>query len=89
MLDQSLHNHPRSFGTTYPVRRRLARQAEPGIHERIMSDTKVPTISAKETHIAIRYQFPDIPINIIDIFNTKGKKQTENDKGLSTVQAMT
>jgi MULE transposase domain len=88
MSDQSLHNHPRSFGATYPVRRRLARQAEPGIHERIMSDAKVPTISAKETHIAIRHQFPDVPINITDIFNTKGKMQAENDQGLSTVQAM-
>jgi Ni2+-binding GTPase involved in maturation of urease and hydrogenase len=48
----------------------------------------VPTISAKETHIAIRHQFPEVPINITDIFNTKGKKQAENDQGLSAIQAM-
>jgi hypothetical protein len=84
----SFHNHPRSFGATYPAHRRRARQAEPGIQARITSDAMVPTISAKETHIAIRHQFPEVPINITDIFNTKGKKQAENDQGLSAIQAM-
>jgi MULE transposase domain len=88
MLGNGYHNHPRSFGAVYPVHRRQARTKQPEIHNRILADARVSTITAKETHMAVQQQFPEVEINLKDISNIQTKRQTENDIDLPAIQAM-
>jgi hypothetical protein len=84
----TVHNHPRSFGATYPAQRRCQRQTLPGVQDRILADAKVKTITRKETFIAVSQQFPGLEIKLNDIFNIQTKKQNEVDNSLPTIQAM-
>lgn len=83
-----VHNHPRSFGATYPVHRRKERQAIPGVQQRVLSDARVKTITRKETQVAVSRQYPGLQINLKDIFNIQAKEQVKVDDGLPTIQAM-
>ena len=84
----NLHTHPITNAGEYPTHRRRARQYEPGIQARILTDHKVKTITRKETHITISQQFLGVDINLKDIFNIQAKKQFEKDDNLPAVQAL-
>jgi hypothetical protein len=84
----NLHTHPITNTGEYPAHRRRARQLEPGVQARILADQNVKTITRKETHIAVSQQFPDVDINLKDIFNVQAKKQFEKDDNLPAIQAL-
>jgi hypothetical protein len=85
---KAYHNHPQSFGGTYPAQRRVAQRAIPGVRERILADTRVSTITAKDTHSAVQIQYPEIPIKLADIYNLQANQQSEKDQGLPAIQAL-
>jgi MULE transposase domain len=82
------HNHPQSFGGTYPVHRRQARQTVPELRRRILTDATVSTISVKDTHSAVQIQFPGVNIHLKDVYNIQANNQLKEDQGLPAIQAM-
>jgi hypothetical protein len=78
-IHKAYHNDPQSFGGTCPAQRGVAQRTIPGVREMILADTRVSTITAKDTHSAVQIQYPEIPIKLADIYNLQANQQSEKD----------